>query len=62
MDKNVKIDKDTHKRISMLAAETGIAKGELVCVLLNAAMDTLTIEQVLHLVTSHDPKKSDREV
>jgi Kef-type K+ transport system membrane component KefB len=61
MLKNVKIDPSVHRRLSMKAATLGAQKGELCDALLTAALDHLTDEQILTLlsgVTNNDLRGS----
>lgn len=62
MLKNVKISPSVHHRLSLKAVMLGAQKGELCDALLTAALDHLTDQQVLALlsgVTSNDAPKQD---
>lgn len=50
MEKNVKIDEATHRRVSVAAAQMGVKKGQLFAVLINAALDTLSQDELKELV------------
>jgi hypothetical protein len=39
MEKNIKVDAETHRRVSIEAARTGIKKGTLTAALINAVLD-----------------------
>lgn len=58
MLKNLKIDEATHKKLSMRACELGTFRGPLADVLICAALEHLSDEQIRELfrnrVTCHD--------
>lgn len=54
MVRNAKIDNETHRKLSILAAELAVKKGELMCILLNEAMtrfSTAEIREILNAKT-----------
>lgn len=62
--KNVKIGDEAHKRMSLLAAEMSVKKGDLSTALILASIDLLqqiSIDEYLVLVTSDENYKRENE-
>lgn len=59
MVKNVKIDDETHRRLSIEAAQLGCKKSDLCSVLVRAAIDGHTKEQMRNLVLNYTPEDNE---
>lgn len=59
MVKNVKIDDETHRRLSVEAAEIQCKKSDLCSVLVRAAIETLTRDQMRNLILNYQPEEED---
>lgn len=56
MVKNVKIDDETHRQLSILAAKLPAKKSDLCAVLVRAGIEKLEEEEVKKLLEIYDPE------
>lgn len=61
MVKNVKIDDETHRKLSVEAAQLQCKKSDLCSVLVRAAIETLTKDQIRNLILNYEPEEEAKD-
>lgn len=60
MVRNVKIDDETHKKLSIRASELVLLKGDLASALIEAALENLPPETVVEYIRQHADRFRDK--